>query len=467
MNDTAAPDLAALTLVEVCNLLHAGSVSSVRVTEAVLRRAELAQSRTHCFLHLDRERALRSATAADAARAAGRPLGPLHGVPLAHKDMFNVAGQVVRYGSRVRGECRPATTATVIERLEKAGAFSIGELNMAEFALGPTGHNVIWGDCRNAIDPAYMAGGSSSGSGAAVGSCAAYAALGSDTGGSVRIPAAANGVVGLKPTYGRIPRAGAMKLSPSIDVVGPLTRTVHDCARMLRVLAGFDARDPLSSRLGVEDYEAQLARGVQGLRIGVASNYFNESLSDDVRAAVESSLAALQSQGAKLVNVRVPDVEAMSELSRALVYAEATALHAHWLRSRPEIYSPQVRLRASTGLGIPSSIYLEALLLRMPLLKKFVAAVFSKCDVLHTPTLPVPVPKLSEVDMGAGAGLWELLSLLVRCTAPINYLGLPALAVPAAHTRNGLRASVQLIGRPFSEGLLLRVAAAHEKNFSN
>lgn len=460
----STPDPATLSLVDAADALRAGRFTSVQLTEAVLARAGAAQARCNCFLNLDAERALAQARRADAERASGKASGVLHGLPMAHKDMFDVAGRVVRYGSRVRGEYRPARTASVIERLDAAGAFSIGELNMAEFALGPTGHNAVWGNCRNAIDPEYMAGGSSSGSGAAVASFAACAALGSDTGGSVRIPAAANGVVGLKPTYGRIARDGAMRLSPSIDVIGPLTRTVRDCARMLGVLAGHDARDAQSSRRRVDDYEAQLDRGVAGLRIGVAANYFNESLSDDVRAAMESSLAALQAQGAKLVTVTVPDVEAMAELSRAIVYSEATALHAHWLRTRPEIYSPQVRLRASTGLAIPSTIYLEALQVRMPLLKRFVSEVFTHCDVLHTPTLPVPVPKLSEVDLGAGPGLWRMMSLLVRCTAPANYLGLPAIAVPAARTRNGLRASVQLIGRPFSEATLLRAAAVHERS---
>jgi aspartyl-tRNA(Asn)/glutamyl-tRNA(Gln) amidotransferase subunit A len=451
-----------MSLIEVAGALRSGKLSSVMVTEAALARCTAAQARLNCFLRIDREGALRVAAAADAARASGAELGLLHGVPLAHKDMFNIAGRAISYGSRVRGEYVPRSTATVIERLDAAGAINLGALNMAEFALGPTGHNAIWGDCRNAIDPDYMAGGSSSGSGAAVGSGAVYGALGSDTGGSVRIPAAANGVVGLKPTYGRIPRDGSMKLTPSIDVPGPLTRTVRDCARLLGVLAGHSPRDPLSSRRPLDNYESQLTRGVEGLRVGVPRNYFNESLSEDVRAAMESSLAALQAQGARLVDVQVPAVEAMSELSRAIVYSEATALHAAWLRSRADVYSPQVRVRASTGLAIPASIYLEALMLRMPLLRRFVEEVFSRCDVLHTPTLPVPVPRLADVDLGAGADLWRILSLLVRCTAPVNYLGLPALAVPAARTRNGLRASVQLIGRPFAEAMLLRVAAVHE-----
>lgn len=461
-NEGQGDDPALQSLVVVSDALRSGRLSSVRVTESVLAHAHAAQRRTNCFLHLDDERALDAAHHADRRSSEGVQRGLLHGIPLAHKDMFETAGQIVRYGSRVRGDHRATGTATVIERLAAAGAFSIGELNMSEFALGPTGQNASWGDCCNAIDPDYIAGGSSSGSAVAVASGAAFGALGSDTGGSVRIPAAANGIVGLKPTYGLVPRSGAMKLSPSIDVVGPLTRTVGDCARLLGVVAGFDARDPLSSRRAVDAYEAQLTRGVDGLRIGVPRNYFNESLTDDVRAAVEHSLGALQAQGAHLVDVAIPDVQTMSELSRVIVYAEAAALHAYWLRTRPELYSPQVRLRLSTGTAIPASIYLEALLLRMPLLRRFVSEVFSRCDVLHTATLPAAVPKRSDVDFGAGPGVWQMMSQLVRCTAPINYLGLPALAVPAQRLRNGHRASVQLIGRPFSESVLLRCGVVQE-----
>lgn len=456
-------DIATLGLVEIAERIRDGSVSSVAVTEAVLARAEHEQARLNCFLEIDRDGALRAAEQADRLRAAGQALGPLHGVPLAHKDMFDVAGRLVRYGSRVRGAYRAVSSATVVERLESAGALRLGALNMAEFALGPTGHNAIWGDCRNALDPAFMAGGSSSGSGAAVAACAVYGALGSDTGGSVRIPAAANGVVGLKPTYGRISRHGSMRLAPSIDVIGPLARSVRDCARLLRVVAGHDARDAQSSRLPVPDYEALLERGVRGLRIGVPRNYFLDVATDDVRVAMQRSLDALREQGAELVDVAVPDPQPLAELSRAIVYAEAAGLHAHWLAERSEAYSPQVRIRASTGFGIPAAIYYEALLLRVPLLRRFVAEVFARCDVLHTPTLPIPTPTLAEVDVGAGEALWRTLSRLVHCTAPVNFLGLPALAAPAAKAANGMPTSVQLIGRPYSEALLLRVAAAHER----
>jgi aspartyl-tRNA(Asn)/glutamyl-tRNA(Gln) amidotransferase subunit A len=460
-------DLGALGLVEVATRIRDGSLTSVGVTTALLARAQQVQPVLNCFLEIDTAGALRAAAAADDARARGSVLGPLHGVPLAHKDMFEIAGKPLRYGSRVRGSHVPARSATVIQRLEAAGAIRIGALNMAEFALGATGHNAIWGDCRNAVDPEYMAGGSSSGSGAAVAARAAYASLGSDTGGSVRIPAAVNGVVGIKATYGRVSRAGAMKLSPSIDGVGPLARSVRDCARMLTVLAGHDPRDPATSTLPVPDFEAETGRDIEGLRIGVPRNYFYDVATPDVRAAMEASLAALEREGARLVEVDVPDVASMSELSRAIVYAEATALHGAWLRDRPGIYSPQVRVRASTGIAIPAPIYLEALLLRMPLLERFVGEVFSRCDVLHSPTLPVPVPRLAEVDVGGGEAMWAMLAKLVHNTAPFNYLGLPVIAVPAGRTANGLPASAQFAARPFAEGILVRVAAAHERAFQD
>jgi aspartyl-tRNA(Asn)/glutamyl-tRNA(Gln) amidotransferase subunit A len=455
-------DPATLGLLEVAERIRDGQLRSVDVTAAVLERARTANARLNCFLEIDADGALGAAEHADRQRASGAVLGTLHGVPLAHKDMFDIAGERVRYGSRVRGEHRPAQTATVIERLAAAGAIRVGALNMAEFALGPTGHNGALGDCRNALDPDYMAGGSSSGSGTAVAAFAAHGSLGSDTGGSVRIPAAANGIVGLKPTYGRVPRHGAMRLAPSIDVIGPLARSVRDCARLLQVVAGHDPRDAQSSRLPVPDFEAACERGVAGVTVGVPRNHFYDAADDDVRAAMRASLDALTAQGARVVEVDVPDATALAELSRAIVYSEASGLHARWLRDRPELYSPQVRVRATTGIAIPSTIYYEALLLRVPLLRRFVASVFARCDVLHLPTLPLATPTFAAVDVGAGERLWRTLGRLVWCTAPFNFLGLPALTVPGAAAGNGMPTGVQLVGRPFDEATLLRVAAAHE-----
>jgi aspartyl-tRNA(Asn)/glutamyl-tRNA(Gln) amidotransferase subunit A len=291
-----------------------------------------------------------------------------------------------------------------------------------------------------------------------------FASLGSDTGGSVRIPASANGVIGLKPTYGLIPRTGSMKLSPSIDVIGPMARSARDIALLLEVLAGADGLDACSSSRPRPRYTQEMSLGVDGLRIGVPRNYFPVGVAPSIRSAMEASLGLLERAGATLVPLDVPqEVAAMAELSRAVVYAEATALHAAGLRNMGSRYTPQVRLRASTGLGIPAPVYLEALHWRLPVLRRFVEQVFSRCDVLQTPTIPIPVPRRDETDVGAGPALWELLAQLVRCTAPFNYLGLPAISVPAGLDGRGLPIGAQYVARPFAEAVLLRVAAVQQR----
>jgi aspartyl-tRNA(Asn)/glutamyl-tRNA(Gln) amidotransferase subunit A len=253
-----------------------------------------------------------------------------------------------------------------------------------------------------------------------------------------------------------------MGLSPWMDHVGPLARTARDLARLTRVLAGHDPADATSSRRPVPDYEAAIEQEVAGLRVGVPRNYFFEELDPEVRAAVDATLRALERLGMRVVEVEVEHAERMTELSRAVVYAEAAALHGRWLRTRGEDYSPQVRARAATGLAIPAASYLEALHLRPRLLRRYVERVHGACDVLLTPTLPIPVPTLAETDVGGSAAMWTTIAGLVRCTAPFNWLGVPVLAMPAGFTRNGLPASVQLAARPFAEELLLRVAAAYE-----
>lgn len=468
MSEALAAQLCRGEITAAAQALRDGRVSCSALTRAALAEAERAQARLNCFLSIEPAVALAMAAERDAeldvARRHGRaPDSLLFGLPLAHKDMFDRVGQELRYGSKLRVGYRPAGSATVIERLTRAGAVTLGALNMAEFALGATGHNAAHGDCRNAWNPDYVSGGSSSGSGSAVAACATFASLGSDTGGSVRIPASVNGLVGLKPTYGLIPRTGSMKLSPSIDVLGPLARSTRDLAIVLAAVAGADDRDAQVSRRAVPDYLQLLDRGVEGLRLGIPSAYFFDDLDDDVAAALERVRSELQQAGMSVVPVEVPYVEALAELSRAVVYAEATALHASWLREYPQRYTPQVRLRASTGIGIPAPVYLEALQRRIPVLERVVTRVFDRCDVLFAPTLPLVVPRRDATDVGAGEALWPILARLVRCTAPFNYLGLPAISVPAGLDRQGLPIGAQFVGRPFAESVLLRVAAAQEQ----
>ncbi len=451
------------TLVEVADAIRAGRVTSREVVETCLTRIGEWQPRINAFAAVLADSALAAADRADAAVADGRPLGPLHGVPLAHKDMFFRTSRRSSLGSRNAPPAWGAGESRLLGRLDAAGAIEIGTLNMCEFALGPTGHNAWLGDSRNPWHTDHITCGSSSGGGAAVAARLAFGSFGSDTGGSVRLPASACGVLGLKPTNGRVTLAGMMPLSHSVDVPGIFARSARDVGRLLGVVAGHDSRDPRCSRMPFPDYEAQLERGIAGVRIGVPQNYFSEGIARDVAERNEESLRVLTALGAEVVPVEVPAPEHLTELSRVLVYSEAAAIHGPWLREHAEHYSPQVRMRAATGLAIPAAAYQQAQQLRPGILRRFVEAVFANCDVLHLPTLGIPVPTLVETDVGGSATMWEKIAVLVRCTAPFNYLGLPALSVPCGFTDNGLPTSFQLVGRPFAEATLLRVANAYEE----
>jgi aspartyl-tRNA(Asn)/glutamyl-tRNA(Gln) amidotransferase subunit A len=451
------------TLVEVADAIRARRVTSREVVESSLTRIGEWQPRINAFAAVLADSALAAADRADAAVAAGGPLGPLHGVPLAHKDMFFRASRRSSLGSCNAPPACGAGESSLLGRLDAAGAVEIGTLNMCEFALGPTGHNAWLGDCRNPWHTDHVACGSSSGGGAAIAARLAFGGFGSDTGGSVRLPASACGVLGLKPTNGRVTLAGMMPLSPSVDVPGIFARSARDVGRLLGVVAGHDPRDPRCSRMPVPDFDAQLEPGIARVRIGVPQNYFHAGIARDVAERIEESLRALTGLGAEVVPVEVPAPEHLTELSRVLVYTEAAAIHGPWLREHAQDYSPQVRMRAATGLAIPAAAYQQAQQLRPEILRRFVAAVFSKCDVLHLPTLGIPVPTLAETDVGGSAAMWEKIAVLVRCTAPFNYLGLPALSVPCGFTDNGLPTSFQLVGRPFAEATLLRVASGYER----
>jgi aspartyl-tRNA(Asn)/glutamyl-tRNA(Gln) amidotransferase subunit A len=451
-----------MPMTAVAALLHDRRVSSVELTQLSLARAKARHALLNCFIAIDDDTALAEAAAADAALAGGQLLGPLHGVPLAHKDMYYTAGRLTECGSKARRGFRPEMTATLLARMTEAGAITVGRLNLTEFALGPTGHNAHSGDCRNPWNLEHIACGSSSGSGAAVAARVVYASLGSDTGGSTRLPACANGVVGLKPTYSLLSRYGSMGLSFSIDTPGPLARTAEDLAQLLQVTAGFDAADPTSTTRTVPNYIGSLAHDLRGVRIGVPEQYFFDHVTQDVGAALDEALRQFTASGATVVRVPTPHASQLAELSRAVLYPETSALHAHWLRTQPENYSPQVRLRAATGLAIPASSYLEALQVRPRLLTEFVEAAFAKCDILFAPTLSIPVPTLQETGVGGGEGMWRVIAKLVHCTAPFNYLGLPAVSVPGGFAANGLPVGFQLVGRPFAEARLLAAAHAYQ-----
>ncbi|MBM3341238.1 MAG: amidase [Betaproteobacteria bacterium] len=456
-------DLVNLSLTEIAQAIRRKKISSLEVTRACLARARAVQPQINCFIAIAEAAALRAARAADRAVKRSAKLGPLHGVPLAHKDMYYRAGHVCTAGSKILRDYRPNTTATVVERMAAAGAIWLGNLNMSEFAANPTGHNEHWGDCRNPWNPAHITGGSSSGSGAAVAARACFGALGSDTGGSIRLPAAANGVVGLKPTYGRVSRYALLPRVWSLDTVGPLTRTVRDCARLTAVIAGADANDPTASTLPVPNYERLLDGKIRGIKIGVPRNQYYEGATADVRRVMKESLRALRERGARIVELDVPDPQHTYQLTNAIGQVESATIYANWLRERPRDFSLVVRTRSEAGLLVPAVTYLEALNARARIAAQFVEQVFGRVDVLHTPVMTMPLPTRAETAANSSSDVMDLLARITRNTRPINFLGLPALALPAGFADNGLPLGFQLIGRPFDEATLFRVGDAYQR----
>lgn len=457
--------IADLSLAEVADAIRAKRITSVEATEAALARLKKhgGPNRLNCLAGLDEEDALRQAKAADADLAKGRARGTLHGVPLAHKDMFFRKGRPSGCGSKFLDQVPAETTAAALERLDAAGAVEVARLAMVEFALGLSGHNAHHGAPCNPWNPAHITGGSSSGAAAAVAARLVHGALGSDTGGSIRFPAAVCGVVGLKPTYGRVSRYGALALSFSLDTLGPLARTVTDCALIHDAIAGFDPRDPGSSRRAPEPTVPHLEGGVGGLRVGVPTSYFYDPLAPETAKLVRASLDVFRAEGARVVEVDIPDIAAANPLTLLITATEGAAAHGQWLSQHARDYGPQTLARLAAGLLVPASAYLEALAWRKALVKKFCDAVFARCDVLHAPVMTASPPTIAESDIGANPGFAGQMTAMGHCTRPFNFLALPAVSVPCGFDGRGLPAAFQLAARPFAETTLLRAARAYER----
>jgi len=451
------------TLTNTAAAIAARNVSALEVTEAALTRIAMRQPKLNAFVRIDAAGALAAAKAADQALAAGQSAGPLHGVPLAHKDMFYRPGVPVTCGSSIRRNFEPDVLATVLARLDAAGAITIGALNMSEFANGPTGHNVHFGPTRNPWNTGHITGGSSSGSGTAVAGRLVCGSLGSDTGGSIRLPAGMCGVYGMKPTQGRVSRYGAMGLSFSLDNIGSLARTARDCARLLTVVAGADPNDPTAAPVPVDDYEEGIDKGAAGLRVAVATNHYWDGMSSEIGEVLEVAIGTFARLGSVVTRRSVPLHDVLRGLGTIVISAEFCVLHDDWLRNRHDQYAPLVRARMKQGYAFSAVECLKAVQVRPRIVKAFVDDVFGAADALLLPVLRFPVPKLPEVDVGDSEHMNEVLGSLNHCTWPVNYLGLPSLAVPAGFSRSGLPVGLQLVGRPFAEAMLFRIASAYER----
>ena len=454
-------DLASLSARALAKAIRGKKVSSVEATKAAIDRLQACHELTHCIVALEKDEALAAAKAADAAIAKGSAKGPLAGVPLAHKDMFDRKGKIASWGAKIHPDKPAAEDSAAIARFKSAGALQIATLHLAEFAYGPTGHNYIVGHARNPWDPTRITGGSSAGTGVAVAYGAIPVGLGSDTGGSLRLPAACCGVASIKPTWGRISRAGAMPLAPALDTVGVIARHVEDLALALGVLAGPDARDPAASTLPVPDYVARLDDPVKGLAVGVDETLIAEA-HPDVQRMVEDVLAVLTGLGLKRAACRFPDWQTLDHLVQLVQLPDASAAHTAFLRTRPGDYSPQVRSRVEVGHFIGAVDHLTALRARGSYVKRTLDQTFKGLDVAILPILADPLPTLAELDVAANPNLLTAMGRVVKFTRPINYLGLPTLALPVPRN-GGLPNGIQLIGRPFAEAQLLAIGQAYQR----
>ncbi len=449
-----------MTIREAADALRARRVSAVELAAAANARIGRLNSKLNAFITVTGEQALEEARQADAELAAGRDRGPLHGLPVAVKDLFLTRGVRTTCGSKVYEGFVPAIDAAVVERLRAAGAVMFGKLNMHEMAYGITSANPHYGPVRNPWNPEHSPGGSSGGSGAAVAAQMVYAAMGSDTGGSIRIPAAFCGVVGLKPTYGRVSRYGAMPLAYSLDHMGPLARSVRDAAMVLNAIAGYDRRDPTSSRHPVVDYIPDDGCSIRRLRIGFPTNFYFDHLDAGVEFSIRGVFARAQSLGAVVKPARVPDVAALNTIGRVIQLAEASAVAEPHLEHRGQ-FGPDVLALLDQGRLVPATDYINAQRLRRQGMREF-DKLWSEVDCLMVPTTPNTAPRMGDATVRLGGRDEDVRLAVTRLVRGINVLGLPALSIPCGLGASGLPIGIQIIGPAWEEALILRVGAALE-----
>jgi aspartyl-tRNA(Asn)/glutamyl-tRNA(Gln) amidotransferase subunit A len=455
-------ELSRLSLAQAARLVKKREVSPVELVEASLERIAQVDPQLKAFIRVFEDEARQVAKAAEMMVMAGHDLGPLHGIPVALKDNVALRGFPTTAGSRILADWIPEQDATVTARLRQAGAVFVGKLNMHEFAWGGTSDNPHYGTVRNPWNIDRFPAGSSGGSGAAVAARACYGAIGTDTGGSIRLPSAINGIVGIRPTYGRVSNHGIIPLAWSMDTAGPMTRTVADCALMFGAVAGHDPRDASTARVSVPDYVGALDDGIAGLRIGIIPGYFFHHLQRPVHDAVTAALDTLVAAGAQLVDVDIRNIHGNISAQLTIEAAEPSAYHQRWLRERPDDYGDDVRMLLEVGELLLATHYLQAQRYRNLLRSEFMEA-FRRVDVFVCPTLPFTATRIGEMKVQIEAGQEEaMLSAIMQFTGVPSLTGLPSLNVPCGFDQDGMPIGMQIIGRPFDEATLFRAGAAYQ-----
>ncbi len=446
---------------ELAPRIRSGSLSPVTLVEQALARGKRLDPKLNAYLEIFEEGALSVARQAEREIAQGRYRGPLHGIPVGLKDLVDVAGHVTTGGTVILRDNVAKQDATVTRLLREAGAVIMGKMAMVEFAMGATGLNPHYGNTPNPWNFVRVPCGSSSGSASAVATGLVAGALGSDTGGSIRMPAAVCGIVGLKPTYGRISRHGVLDLSWSCDHVGPMTRTVADCALMMNALAGYDRLDPASSREPAPDFTAGLGNGLNGMTIGVPKHYFFDDVDPQVEGAVREAIALLERNGARVAEVPMPWASTGRAINMRVVMPEAVAVHEKWIQERPQDYSPEVRARIMADLATPAIDYVRAQRARRWFSEQ-VAGAMRGVDLLITPTVPTQTPTILACTPPPGANEGRDGQRLAIFTGVFNTTGQPSMSVPCGFTKDGMPIGMMVTGKPFDEVNVLRVGDAYQ-----
>lgn len=456
-------ELTGMDLVELSGLIDSGGASPVDIVAAFLERIERENDRTNAYVTVTAEAAMEAARRAASEIAGGHRKGPLHGLPVGHKDLYATKGVRTTGGSNVLAEHVPDADSTVVARLAAAGMITLGKLNTHEFAYGPTGEDSAFGPCRNPWDTNRISGGSSSGSAAAVAGGLAPVATGSDTGGSIRMPAACCGVTGLKPTYGRVPRTGILPLCWTMDHSGPLARSAMDAAMILQATAGADGTDKAAPGRPVPDYAAGMTGDIAGLRIGLARRCFFDRAQARVTDAVSDALRELEGRGAVLVDVDIAHIEHAAAAALAIYVAEATAWHDDTLDDRAHLYTEPVRTLLEAGDQLLAKDYLHAQRYRT-LLGQAMAEVLREVDVIATPGIAITATALGDGTVTIDGAEEPVFSAILRNTEPFDLTGLPALVVPCGFGGDdGMPVSLQLAGRPFDEATILNAGHAFQQ----
>ncbi|MDW8212188.1 MAG: amidase [Roseiflexaceae bacterium] len=449
-------DFLKLTIVEAADLLARREISAVELTEAYLNRIAVHDARLNSFITVTADHALAQARAADDELARGMRRGPLHGIPVALKDLYDTAGIRTTAGSTFFADRIPDTDARAVTLLYQAGAVLIGKLNMHEWALGVTNINPHYGPSRNPWDTSRITGGSSGGAAAAVAAGLCMGALGSDTGGSIRIPASLCGIVGFKPTFGRVSLQGVVPLSWNLDHAGPMTRTVTDAALLLQAIAGYDPDDPVSVAAPVDDLLADIAAGVTGWRIALADDAHFGQADPDVLAAVHQAAAVFEALGARIERIDLGRGQEAAQMNALMTTSDAAAFHRDRLRTHPEKFGADVLARMERGATFTSTEYILARRFQSEW-RRHLERLFEQFDLLLTPTTPITAPVIEGLDSVEAA------RQLTRCTAPFNLAGLPALSLPCGVSAAGLPIGLQIVAAPWREARVLRAGRAFEQ----